>query len=159
LLPFGIGPIGQVIVSGYSPVGVDVLNFPQSRANNTFQYADTLAYGLRRHRLTVGFDIRRTQLNSSLEHNFRPAVVFNGAANRTKDLFPAQQAKLNEDLNAETAEFYLGSDLMAVGAPTGFFQTQAVVPDATIGLRYWQNNFFGSDQIQLSSRLSLTLGL
>ncbi|MFZ0751764.1 MAG: Plug domain-containing protein, partial [Pyrinomonadaceae bacterium] len=30
------GPLGQVIIPGFSPVGVDVYHFPQSRANNTF---------------------------------------------------------------------------------------------------------------------------
>ncbi|MFY9574120.1 MAG: carboxypeptidase-like regulatory domain-containing protein, partial [Blastocatellia bacterium] len=62
----GTGPIGQVRVSGYSPLGVDVFNFPQGRTNNTFEYADTLILNKGRHRLIGGFDIRRSHLNSFL---------------------------------------------------------------------------------------------
>lgn len=58
-------PIGQVIVSGYSPLGVDVFNFPQNRVNNTFQAADTAIHNLINHRFIGGVDFRRTQLNSN----------------------------------------------------------------------------------------------
>src|SRR5262249_18020645 len=71
--------IGQVIVSGFSPIGADVFNFPQSRANNTFQIADTAVYNAGRHRLTVGADFRRTQLNSQLDRSFRPVAYFSGS--------------------------------------------------------------------------------
>ncbi|MCA1626341.1 MAG: carboxypeptidase-like regulatory domain-containing protein, partial [Acidobacteria bacterium] len=33
----GYAPVGQVIIGGFSPVGVDVFNFPQRRVNNTYQ--------------------------------------------------------------------------------------------------------------------------
>jgi hypothetical protein len=145
-----LGPLGQVIISGYSPVGVDVFNFPQRRVNNTFQYADTLIYNLRRHRLNTGVDLRRTQLNSRLERNFRPLAVFNGAP----DLAPQFGFKA-----ASQTGFHLGRDFAAAGAPTGFFQTLALAPDPTIGLRFWQNNFFFADQMRLTPDLTLTLGV
>src|SRR4030095_1490835 len=59
--------IGQVIVSGFSPIGADVFNFPQRRVNNTFQIADTVVYNAGRHRLIGGVDVRRTQLNSQVD--------------------------------------------------------------------------------------------
>ncbi len=155
----GIGSVGQVLVSGFNPIGVDVFSFPQTRTDNTFQYAGTAIHYRRRHKLTAGFDLRRTQLNSSLERNFRPLAVFSGARNLAKDLFPADQAELNRRLGTPTQEAYLGRDLAAVGAPTGFFQTQALVPDATIGLRYWQQNYFISDQVRWLPHWSLTFGL
>ena len=34
-----------------------------------------------------------------------------------------------------------------------------MVPDSTIGLRYWQSNFFFSDQIQAGRGFTLTLGV
>jgi hypothetical protein len=34
----------------------------------------------------------------------------------------------------------------------------AKFPDSTIGLRYWQNNFFFADQIRFRPNLTLTLG-
>jgi hypothetical protein len=155
----GIGPVGQVLIAGFSPIGVDVFSFPQTRTDNTFQHAATGIYQQRRHKLTAGFDLRRTQLNSNLERNFRPLAVFSGARNLARDLFPNDQAELDQRLGTSTQDVYLGRDLAAVGAPTGFFQTQALVPDATIGLRYWQQNYFVSDQIRWLPHWSLTLGL
>ncbi len=141
------GPLGQVIVSSFSPLGVDVFNFPQGRTNNTFQFADTLVYNVQTHRITTGFDIRRTQLNSFLNRNFRPVAVFNGA----QDVAP---------LPTSPYGFYLGRDYLAAGAPTEFFQTLSRgAADSTIGLRYWQNNLFFADQIRVRPNFTLTLGL
>jgi hypothetical protein len=145
------GPIGQVIVSSFSSIGVDVFNFPQGRTNNTFQFADTLIYDVRNHRITTGFDVRPTQLNSFLNRNFRPVAVFNGA----QDV-----AALTGGVPASPYGFYLGRDYLAAGAPTGFFQTLASgAADSSIGLKYWQNNLFLADQIRLRPNFTLTLGL
>lgn len=151
----GTGPLGQVKVSGFSPLGVDVFNFPQGRSNNIFQYADTFIYNLRKHRFTAGFDSRRSQLNSFVDRNFRPLAVFSAAA----DLSIVE--KLSQTLSnlGSIPGFYLGKDFVAVGAPTGFYQTLAQNPDSTIGLRYWQHNFFLADQIHVRNNLSVTLGL
>ena len=159
------GPLGQVKVSGYSPIGVDVYNFPQGRANNTFQVADAFIYRLgTRHKLTTGFDVRYTQLNSFLDRNFRPLAVFSGALDiasnpALSNLVPAAALKPFSTTCVGTDCFYFGADFLALGAPTGFFQTQAMVPDSAIGLRYWQSNFFFSDQIQVGPGFSLTLGV
>ncbi len=145
------GPIGQVIVSSFSSIGVDVFNFPQGRTNNTFQFADTVIYDVRNHRITTGFDIRRTQLNSFLNRNFRPVAVFNGA----QDI-----AELDGGVSNSPYGFYLGRDYLAAGAPTGFFQTLSRgVADSSIGLRYLQNNIFFADQIRVRPNLTLTIGL
>lgn len=167
--PLPIGPLGQVIVSGYSSIGVDVFNFPQERTNNTFQYADTFIYNRSRHRITGGADIRQTHLDSRLERNFRPLVIFNGAANLSRNLtlVPNRSgisAALGESLsniffNDPSAGVLRGSDFMAAGTPNGFTQAQAATPDGTIGLRYWQNNFFFADQIRVHPNFTLTLGL
>jgi len=161
------GPLGQVKVSGYSPIGVDVYNFPQGRANNTFQAADTFVYRTGIHRLASGLDVRRTQLNSFLDRNFRPLAVFSGA------LDIASNPALSSTIPAAGLQpfsttcpsaplppcFYFGADFLALGAPTGFFQTQALVPDSTVGLRFWQSNFFFSDQIRVAPGFTLTLGV
>jgi hypothetical protein len=145
------GPLGQVVVTGYSPIGVDVFNFPQQRTNNTYQAADTFSYDISRHRLTTGFDIRWTHLNSFLNRNFRPLAVFNGA----------QDVKNFQGVSSiNPGGFYFGRDYLAVGSPTGFYQTfSRGVPDSTIGLRYWQNNLFFVDQIHARPNFTLTLGL
>jgi len=147
------GPLGQVVVTGYNPIGVDVFNFPQQRTNNTYQLADTLIYSRSNHRVTTGFDIRWTHLNSFLDRNFRPQAVFNGAQDVAGIVDPSTPT-----INPQG--FYFGRDYLSVGAPTGFFQTFAVGnPDSTIGLRYWQNNLFFADQIRVRPNFSLTLGL
>jgi hypothetical protein len=139
------------VVSSFSSIGVDVFNFPQGRTNNTYQLADTLIYTRQRHNLTLGFDVRRTELNSFLDRNFRPLAVFNGA----QDIAP-----LLGRTPISPYGYYLGRDYLAAGAPTGFFQTLARgAADSTIGLRYWQNNLFLSDQIRLRPNFTLTLGV
>jgi hypothetical protein len=143
-----IGSIGQLIVSGYSPVGVDVFNFPQSRVNNVFQYADTLIYSFGNHQFTGGFDLRRVELDSRLDRNFRPLVVFTGAAN------PGSRSSRGIPLPSELQ----GRDFVSVGVPTDFTQTLAVQPDSVIELRSWQNYFFFADKIRLQNRVTLTVG-
>jgi hypothetical protein len=150
------GPLGQVRISGFSPIGTDVFFFPQGRTNNTYQLADTYVINLTNHRLTAGFDIRHTQLNSFLNRNFRPLAVFSAAADLSSSI-PDQ--KISALLGSNVPGFLLGRDFAAAGAPTGFFQTQALVPDSTIGLSYWQHDFFFSDQIRVKPGLMLTLGL
>ena len=61
-----LGPVGQINVAGFSPVGVDVFNFPQRRVNNTYQLADQLTLRRGNHNLIFGSDNRRTELNSRL---------------------------------------------------------------------------------------------
>jgi len=143
-----IGPLGQLIVSGYSPVGVDVFSFPQSRVNNVFQFADTLISNWGKHQFTTGFDLRRVHLDSSVDRNFRPLAVFTGARSSISN--QSSGIPLNSNLE--------GRDFVAVGAPTGFTQTLALNPDSMIQLRSWQNYFFFADQIRLRSNLTVTLG-
>lgn len=45
----GLGRVGQVKIAGFSPVGVDVNNFPQNRVNNTYQISDVLGYQFKKH--------------------------------------------------------------------------------------------------------------
>ena len=138
------GPLGQVVIPGFSPLGVDVYHFPQSRANNTIQIAETLRYLRGDHAFTFGSDLRRTQVNSVLDRNFAPLVQFNSLNNPGSSL--PQQA-------------LTGATLAAAGAPTGLFQTLAVVPDSTIGLRYTQMSFFAQHEWSARPNLNFTLGI
>ena len=74
-----LGPVGQVIVSGFSPIGVDVFNFPQMRVNNTYQFADTLYWRRSEHNLHLELTFDAILLNSDLPRNSRPLITFNGA--------------------------------------------------------------------------------
>jgi hypothetical protein len=155
-----LGLIGQLNVSGFSPVGVDVFNFPQERSNNTFQIADNLRWQIGKHSFTFGTDIRRTVLDSELPRNSRPLVTFNGAP----DLFDLCQvvpcSNLSTNQNACPTRFCLGTDLAASGAATGFFQS-LILPnnDARIKLGYYQLGFFAQDDWRISRRVTLSYGL
>jgi hypothetical protein len=144
-----LGPVGQVNIAGFSPLGVDVFNFPQQRVNNTYQIADTLTLRAGAHSLAFGTDIRRTELNSDLPGNARPLITFNGAPN----IIISPQG----DISAGGG-FISGVDLAAAGAASGFFQTLATA-DSDIGLRFYQYNFFGQDAWRIRPNLSLSFGL
>lgn len=166
-----LGAIGQVIVGGFSPVGVDVFNFPQGRVNNTLQFADTLrSSSFRGHNLAFGADIRRTQLQSDLPRNSRPLVTFYGAPNFAgAGAIPVTETVLSQGgvvgTPTNVGAINLGSfisplDLVAAGAPTGYFQS-LVLPgsDASIDLRYYQLNFFAQDDWRVNPNLLISYGL
>jgi hypothetical protein len=145
------GPIGQLEIAPFSPIGVDILNFPQARTNNTFQFADTVAKLFLRHNLKFGVDLRRTQFNSLLDRNFRPLITFNGAFNRDPFLL---------DSNGNAVPFLSGIDLASIGAPTGIFQTIATnAEDSSIGLRFSEMAFFLQDSWRVKPSLSLSFGV
>jgi len=139
-----LGPVGQVVIAGFSPVGVDVFNFPQRRVNNTYQIADTLSLRVAGHSIALGADIRRTELNSELPRNARPLFTFNGAPR----------------LTSSPPAFLRPVELAAAGAASGIFLTLAQ-SDAAINLRYYQHNFFAQDEWRPARRpnLSFTYGL
>ena len=144
-----LGPLGQVVIAGYSPVGLDVYLFPQARTNNTFQYADTLTWFRNKHNFKFGVDLRRTQLNSFLNRNFRPQVTFSG----TFDQFNLSKC-------GQPQCFLSGADLAALGIPSGLFQSLSLgTPDSTVGLRFWQHNFFINDNWRVRRGLTLDYGL
>ncbi len=145
-----LGAVGQVNVAGFSPIGVDVFNFPQRRVNNTYQFADALTIRSGNHNFSVGSDNRRTELNSDLPRNFRPLITFNGA--------PQVGIDANNNF-AFTNKFIQPVDLAAAGAASGFFQTLTNGSDAAINLRFYQFNFYGQDQWRVRRNLTLSYGL
>ena len=149
-----IGAVGQVIIDGYSPLGVDVFNFPQRRVNNTYQFADQLTWRARSHTVVFGGDIRRTELNSELPRNARPLLTFNGAPRLVFEngipRFPTSN---------DNNPLIRGEDLAAIATPNNFFLTLSTgVPDS-INLRFYQLNVFAEDQWRISSNASLSFGL
>ncbi|HXQ70078.1 MAG TPA: carboxypeptidase regulatory-like domain-containing protein [Pyrinomonadaceae bacterium] len=145
-----LGPVGQVVIAGFSPIGVDVFNFPQRRVNNTYQLADTLTVNTAKHSFAFGTDIRRTELNSDLAINARPIITFGGGPQLTF-------SELSDQLTL--GRFIPGVSLAAAGAPSGFRQTFNTAGNSSIGLRYYQWNFFGQDEWQIKRNLSLSFGL
>ncbi len=144
-----LGPLGQVIVAGFSPIGVDVFNFPQRRVNNTYQIADQLTVKRGDHNFAFGTDNRRTELNSQLPRNFRPLLSFNGAP----------RLGFGTTGLTITNNFVEPSTLAAASAASGFFQTLTTGSDATVNLRFYQLNFYAQDEWRVRPNLTLSLGL
>ncbi|MBC7930041.1 MAG: hypothetical protein H7Z38_05675, partial [Rubrivivax sp.] len=143
-----VGPVGQVIVAGFSPIGVDVFNFPQKRVNNTYQFADQLTLKRGSHTFILGSDNRRTELNSILPRNFRPLLSFQGA--------PLLGTAGGLSI---TNEFLDPVTLAAASAPSGFFQSLTTGSDSGVNLRFYQINAFVQDEWRVRSNLNLSLGL
>ena len=163
-----LGPVGQVVVSPFSPVGLDSYLFPQSRQNNTFQFADTLTLFQGLHTVKAGADIRRTQLNSLLNRGYRPQVFFGGSPDLTCLFENAPIREISQfgpnpspkPGNCLQPGYFSGSDLAALGIPTGIFQSLAIGdPDSTIGLRFWQQNYFINENWRARPGLTLDFGL
>lgn len=151
------GPLGQIIMSGFSPVGVDAYHFPQSRANTLVQIADTITYASSKsHILTFGVDIRKTLINSTLDRNFAPVAVFGGLRTSTPVLNFSAKSPGGTPL---TPQVFSSSTLAAAGIPVGFFQTLAVNPDSTIGIRFTQLSFFAQDDWRVRPNLNVNLGV
>jgi hypothetical protein len=144
-----LGPVGQVNIAGFAPVGVDVFNFPQRRVNNTYQLADILTLRTGRHSFTFGADTRRSELNSELPRNARSLITFGGAPRLASNA--AGQPTFNG--------FFNPIDLAAASAPSGVFQALTVGADSAINLRYYQFNYFAQDDWRVRRNLTLAVGL
>jgi Carboxypeptidase regulatory-like domain len=141
-----LGPLGQALIAGFSPIGVDVYNFPQRRVNNTYQAADILTLRAGDHNFAFGADARRTELNSNLPRVSRPFVTFNGAP----------PLLVNRPFRPE--------DLASTGAPSNFFLTLTNASGSgdsasDLGLRFYQLNLFAQDDWRLRSDLTFSYGL
>lgn len=139
------GPLGELRIEPFSPVGVGVETFPQRRASNTFQYADTLSYSLGSHSIKFGGNVRRYQLNSALDRFYRPQAVYGGGVTYLSALSP---------------QFISGAQLASIGVPSSLLQTiTAGPPDSTIGLRFTEYHFFVNDNWRVHPRFTIDLGL
>jgi hypothetical protein len=144
-----LGPTGQVTIAGFSPVGVDVFNFPQRRVNNTYQFADQITVKRGNHNFVFGSDNRRTELNSILPRNFRPLLSFQGAPRLT----------VGTGGLAVSNDFVEPVTLAAASAASGFFQTLTTGSDSGANLRFYQLDAFVQDEWRVRPNLNLSLGL
>lgn len=148
------GPVGQVKIGGFSPLGADVFNFPQSRVNNTYQIADTLSLRRGDHNFSFGTDIRRTDLNSDLPRNSRPLIGFNGMPYLNVD----PRGSVPNGTAISFAGFINPIDQAGTAAASSVLQTLATT-DSAVNLRFYQLNFFGQDEWRIRPNLSLSYGL
>ncbi|MCI0490319.1 MAG: TonB-dependent receptor [Blastocatellia bacterium] len=150
IFPTDTGPIGELIIRPFSPVGIDAFLFPQERASNTFQYADTMSKTFGNHLLKFGADIRRVHLNSRQDRNYRPLFEVNNGLVRA----------INLDTGASEIRFLRGVDFASLGQVSSVQQTlTAGTPDSTIGLRLTEYDFFINDNWRIRPNFSFDYGL
>jgi len=166
------GGIGQVIVGGYSPVGVDVYNFPQDRINRTYQLADELTWRAGAHALVFGVDLRRTDLDSDLPRLSRGLLTFNGARGveplGTRTSCPIGGFMLIQPPPNQFC-FLASSDPRGIIRPIDTlglnFSNNALInlnaerSDARANFRYYQTNFYAQDTWRPRTDLSFSFGL
>ena len=143
------GPLGELLIEPFSPVGVNAFTFPQRRASNTFQYADSVSWSAGNHSIKFGANVRRYQLNSVLDRLYRPQAVFGygtfivdqGGNTLSETLLPGVQAA-------------------TLGVPSSVLQTMTLgAPDSTIGLRFTEYHAFVNDNWRIRPNLVLDYGL
>jgi hypothetical protein len=153
------GPIGQLVIEPFSPVGVDVFTFPQSRTSNTFQYADTLSWSVGGHAIKFGGNVRQYQLNSALDRLYRPVVVFSAGLT---SLIEVTSPNIDNPAfqSAGPLSLISGAQMASLGVPSSLLQTiTAESPNSRIGLRLSELHFFFNDNWRARQGLSLDYGL
>jgi hypothetical protein len=135
------GPLGELLIEPFSPVGVNAFTFPQRRASNTFQYADSVSWLTGKHSIKFGVNIRRYQLNSVMDRLYRPEAIFGYGLLNDTTVIP-------------------GVQVAALGIPSSVLQTITLgAPDSTIGLRFSEFHGFLNDNWRIGRRLVLDYGL
>lgn len=151
-----IATLGQISVSGFSPVGADVYNFPQQRANYTFQLADTLTAILGGQQFAFGFDLRQVALNSIVAANYRPTADYHGLEDygpgcSTAPCLGAAPLALNATTAVSLAEAQASQTFAVV--PSG------QSPNYALRLRALQAEFFFQDEFTLAEKFHVVAGL
>ncbi len=150
------GAIGELIVEPFSPIGVGVVTFPQRRASNTFQYADSVSWSRGDHSIRFGGAVRRYQLNSLSDRLHRPQAVYGGGYIKRPDFRPLRP----EDDPFEPGTPILGVELASLGVASSVLQTiTSGPPNSAIGLRFTEYHVFINDNWRLHPKLTLDLGL
>lgn len=144
------GPIGEVLIEPFSPVGVSAELFPQGRTNNTFQFADSSSWLRGDHFFKFGADIRRVHLDSFHDRFYRPQVIYGASFAE----FLPTEGRAREQVPLT------GLDLAMIGVPSALLQTITLgPPDSNIRLRFTELNLFVNDSLRIRPGLTLDFGL
>ncbi|HLG12936.1 MAG TPA: carboxypeptidase-like regulatory domain-containing protein [Blastocatellia bacterium] len=149
------GPVGELVIEPFSPVGVGAFTFPQSRASNTFQYADTISLTAGEHLVKFGANVRRYHLNSVLDRLYRPQVVYSGGL-----LVSGRIDFDGEFISFPGRSTVSGVELASLGAASSVLQTiTSGAPDSALGLRFSEYHAFVNDTWRIRPNLSIDYGL
>ena len=146
------GAIGRVNVPGFSSIGADTFHFPQRSSSDTFQWAETATRVTGRHSLSVGFEVWRLGLISTLERNRRPELTFSGQVlQEPPPAFPgAPPPAVTGRLDP--------TSVIAAGLVPSFQQTLAISPDRPLRLSRKQIDFFFQEDWRVFPRVTVSVG-
>jgi hypothetical protein len=145
------GLLGEVIIRPYSPVGIDAFLFPQGRASNTFQYADSLSKTWQKLTLRFGADIRRIHLNSRQDRNYRGLLEVNNGVVETRNL---------DQPSRNGRSFLPGVGFASIGQVSEILQTLSrSTPNSAVGLRFNEIDLFVDQHYRFRPNLTLDFGL
>jgi hypothetical protein len=137
------GPLGELLIVPYSPVGVGVETFPQRRTSSTFQFADTVSFQRGGHSFKFGGNVRRYHLDSRLDRFYRPQAVYGGAV-----VYRNEPALIP------------GVQLASIGVASSLLQTLTLgPPDSRVRLRFTEYHAFFNDNWRVRPRLAFDFGL
>ncbi|MEK6303927.1 MAG: carboxypeptidase-like regulatory domain-containing protein [Acidobacteriota bacterium] len=155
------GPMGELVIEPFSPVGIGAFTFPQSRVSNTFQYADTMSRVVGEHLVKFGGNLRRYQLNSLLDRLYRPQVVYGGGLLTFGRIVPHPSIPNAVVFDVEPGRSPIsGVQLASLGIASSVLQTiTSGVPDSTLGLRFTEYHLFANDTWRIRPTLALDYGL
>ena len=154
------GPIGQLIIEPFSPVGVDAFTFPQSRASNTFQYADSISWTPGTHSVKFGANVRRYQLNSMMDRLYRPLITYSGGQEGSVGGVQTQDPTAPPFEVLSEGSFISGVRLASLGIPSLILQSiTAGPPDSNVGLRFTEYHLFINDNWRIRRGLTFDFGL
>lgn len=161
VFPSSTTPIGQLIIEPFSPVGVDVFTFPQGRTNNTFQFADSMSWTVGSHSMKFGGDVRLQRLDSFVDRNYRPQVIYGNGIQAFGFLTATGNQTLPFGFDARSSILSLtGTQLATVGVPSSIFQViSREQSDSSIKLRFAELNFFFNDSWKVAPNFVLDYGV
>jgi len=147
------GPLGEVRVAGFSPLGADVYHFPQQRQDKSFEWGDIFTSVRGRHVLISGFDLWYTRFDNTVNRNARPRAEFFGERLTQEPLAPGQSDTQN------SPALVSGASLVAAGVPSAFYQTLNPGQSNSLELHRKQFAFYAQDSYRITRNFQITLGL
>src|SRR5208337_265005 len=149
----------NVNLYGFDGIGEPV-NYPQDRHDNTYEFADNLAWNTGRHQFKFGTDIRRIQLNDYLDFISRGDWFFEGdvaqgIAQGVAQMEPAALAGICPQGLANCQQQLAVAQLMT-GVPD-YLVTETGNTDN--GLRTTGLGAYVQDDIRVLPRFTLNVGL
>jgi len=154
------GPVGQVVIDGFSPVGADAFSYPQKRNNITGQLSYAGVVTKHRNVYSFGAEWQPTRLDTTSGANARPLVEFAGLHNSGTGSIVVTAPSGVADTNN-----FSGTTMAALGVPIGVLQTFADVRPPLTGripiksAFLNQGVFFFQTERQLNTRARIVAGL